>query len=115
MADYEETQFFINGAPGETNSMIRWFCDKAPIVPYDRSRYEADYKFLRTIKPGESLTVCYLTSSTFFSSRFCDYSDKDDYSRQEILFNVIIGCDSKQFLTGETTVMQLKKFDFADI
>lgn len=37
--DGKATQFFISGAEGEANPMIRWICDKAPVVLATRERF----------------------------------------------------------------------------
>ena len=35
----ENIQFFIGGAPTETNAIIRWFCDMSPVVLATRERF----------------------------------------------------------------------------
>ncbi len=35
----ENIQYFIGGAPTETNPMIRWFCDRSPVVLATRERF----------------------------------------------------------------------------
>lgn len=35
----ENIQYFIGGAPEETNPMIRWFCDRSPVVLATRERF----------------------------------------------------------------------------
>ncbi len=35
----QATQFFISGAPSDTNPIIRWICDKAPVVLATQERF----------------------------------------------------------------------------
>jgi SAM-dependent methyltransferase len=37
--DGQATQFFISGAPSDTNPIIRWMCEKAPVVLATQERF----------------------------------------------------------------------------